>query len=142
MNRWKMLGSAALAALMVLATAGPALAKPLPEKQWRKRASAICKAETRKIGELDAALLLDYVEPTPEQAAAFVAQAVPVFEGLIAAIDALKEPKSLKQDVARLVATATEELDAVRADPSLVIELDGAVLPKAQKINDDLGIKC
>jgi hypothetical protein len=142
MNRSKILSGGALVALMVIATAGPALAEPLTEKQWRKRASAICTQTGKKVGALDAELFQDYVQPTPEQAAAFVERAAPVFEEGIAAIDALKEPKALNADVKRLVRTATKELNALRDDPSILIATEGDALPKSSKISGDLGIKC
>jgi hypothetical protein len=91
---------------------------------------------------LDAELLVDYVEPTPERAAAFVGRAAPVFERAIDAIDALEEPKALKAGVKRFVRTATKELDALRDDPSIFVETEGNALPKSQKIGRKLGIEC
>jgi hypothetical protein len=142
-NRSKLLGGGALAALIVvLATAGPALAKPLTEKQWRRQANAICVQVGNEIGALDAELLEDYVRATPEQAAVFVGRAVPVFAEGIAAIDALDEPKALSADVKRLVRTTTKELRAVRDNPSILIETEGNALPKSGRISAALGIKC
>jgi hypothetical protein len=142
MRRSKILGGGALAALMVLATAGPALAKPLTEKQWRKQVRAICTQFGNEIGALDAELLEDYVKPTPEQAVAFVERAVPVFEEGIAAIDALEEPKALHADVTRFVRTAMKELDAVRDNPAIVFATEGNALPKSRKIGEKIGMKC
>jgi hypothetical protein len=142
MSRSKILAGGALAALMVIATAGSALAKALDEQQWRKQVAAICTQFRNEIGALDAELLVDYVQPTPEQAAVFVGRAVPVFETAIAAIDALEEPKALKAGVKRFVRTATKEVDALRGDPSIFIETEGNAIPKAQKIGRTLGIKC
>lgn len=142
MNRSKIFGAGALAALMVLATAGPALAKPLTEKQWRKQAREICTQTGNEIGALDAEMLQDYVQPTPEQVAAFVERAVPVFEEGIGALVALEEPKALHADVKRLLRTATKELNALRDDPSILIETAGNAIPKTQKLSGELGIKC
>ena len=127
---------------MVLATAAPALAKPLTEKQWRRQANAICTQVGNEIGALDAELLQDYVQSTPEQVAAFVERAVPVFSEGIAAIDALNEPRALHADVKRLVRTATKELDAVLDSPSILTETQGDALPKTGKISKKLGITC
>ena len=136
-------GLGVLVVLMAFATAGPALAKPLTEKEWRKQATAICANVGTEIGALDAELLVDYVKPTPDQAAIFIRRAVPVFEQAIAAIDALDEPKALSPTVKRLVRTATRELAGVRDNPSILIETDGSnVLPKTHKISKALRITC
>ena len=142
MKRSKILGGGALAALMVLATAAPALAKPLTEKQWQRQVGAICTQIGNEIGALDAEMLQDFVQPTPAQAAALVERAALVFEEGIAAIDALEEPKSMNADVRRFVRTATRELDALRNNPSSITESDGNVFPKSHKIRKQLGAKC
>ena len=137
------MGVGALVVLMVAATATPALAKSLTEKEWRKQATAICADVGTEIGALDAELLVDYVKPTPEQAAVFIGRAVPVFDAAIAAIDALDEPKALSPTVKRLVRTATKELAVVRDNPSILIETDGSnVLPETHKISKALRITC
>jgi hypothetical protein len=138
----KLAGVGALV-LTVAATAPPALAKSLTQKEWRKQATAICENFGTELGALDAELLVDYVTPTPEQAAVFVGRAVPVFEEAIAAIDALDEPKALSPTVNRLVRTATKELAGVRDNPSILIETDGSnVLPKTHRISKALRITC
>jgi hypothetical protein len=142
MRRSKILGGVSLAALMVLVAAGPALAKPLTERQWRRQANVICTQVGSEIGALDAELLEDYVQSTPDQVAAFVDRAVPVFEAAIAAVDALEEPKALRADVKRLVRAATKELDALRDDPSILTATQGDALPKTRKISEKLGLGC
>jgi hypothetical protein len=142
MNRSKTLGGGALVGLIVLATAGPAMAKTLTEKQWRMQANAICAQVANQIAALDADLLQDYVQPTPEQTATFVEQAVPVFNEGIVAIVALNEPEALHTDVKRLLRTATKELNALRDDPSILIETEGNAIPKTEKVAKELGIKC
>jgi len=139
----KLAGVGMLVMLTVCAAAGPALAKPLPEREWRKQAKGICTQVGTEIGALDAELLVDYVKPTPEQAAVFIGRAVPVFEEAIAAIDALDEPKAVSANVKRLVRTATKELAGVRANPSILIETDGSnLLPKTHRISEALDIGC
>jgi hypothetical protein len=142
MRRSKVLGGGAVVVLMVLAAGEPGMAASLTEQQWRKQVGAICTEFGNEIGALDAELLVDYVQATPEQAAVFVGRAAPVFEHAIDAIDALREPEALKAGVHRFVRTATKELDALRDNPSILIKTEGNALPKSQKIGRTLGIKC
>jgi hypothetical protein len=131
----------AVAALFAMGstTAG---AKPLSEKHWRRQASAVCNRSNRDIGAIDAEVFVDYTDPTPEQLSSFLAQALPVFDEAVAAIEALDEPKTLKPDVKRLIAAATAELDALRANPQLLVETEGNPLPRTTKISRKLRITC
>jgi hypothetical protein len=79
-------------AVTVAMTAGIADAKDLNEQRWRRRANATCEQfhEDRNAILPEHGLSIS----TSDEALPYVDQAVPLYEGLIRAIDSLAEPRS------------------------------------------------
>lgn len=142
MNRVKVVVVGLMIAAVVLSTS-VAFAKPLSEQRWRKQANVFCRQSNEDLAAIaDEALAVlgPNDQPTVEQAAAFVAQAVPSIEQTIALIDALKEPKALKKDVKKFVAAVTKATAAMQANPAAA--LGGTVFAPANKIGKRLRLVC
>lgn len=107
-----------LALVLVVTTAGAALAKPLSEKQWRKQGNAICKqfhADRQPI--LPASGGSIFATKNAAAARQYVDQVVPLYEELIASLDALVEPKAQAKAVKTFLAELTASVAAIQADP-------------------------
>jgi hypothetical protein len=137
------LSVAGLVVAAVVLSTSVAFAKPLSEQQWRKQANVFCKQSNKDLdtiyGEAFAGLGKNDT-PTPEQLAAIAQQAGPSIAQTIASIDALNEPKALKQDVKKLVALATAAVTTMQADSSTVI--DDKLFAKVNKVGKRLGLVC
>jgi hypothetical protein len=110
--------AAVLALVLVVTTAGAALAKPLSESKWRKQGNAICKqfhADRQAI--LPASGGSIFATKNATAARQYVDQVVPLYEGLIASLDALAEPKARVKAVKTFLASLTEAVAAIQADP-------------------------
>lgn len=91
----------AVVALTVAMTASIADAKELSEKQWQRRASAICVQfhEARNAILPESGLAIS----TLDEAQPYVDQAVPLYEELATSIDSLAEPRSRVKGVKRFL---------------------------------------
>ena len=106
----------ALTILAGLSTMGPAQAKPLSDRQWRKQATAACQQfHEDRLDILPASGLS--VAGHPDQARSYVDQAVPLYESLITSIDDLDEPKARKKKVKAFVAAFTEAVATIEENP-------------------------
>jgi hypothetical protein len=108
------LGVGALVIVMVLATSYAALAKPLSNRQWHKQATAICKQFHEDRGAI---LPANAFSVTPDEAQAYVEQAVPLYEELITSIDALDEPKANTKKVKTFVKALTATIATIEDTP-------------------------
>jgi hypothetical protein len=105
-----------LTILLGLAAMGPAQAKPLSDRQWRKQATAVCEQfRADRLGILPASGLS--VVGHPDQARQYVDQAVPLYEDLITSIDSLDEPKARKKKVAAFVSALTAAIATIQENP-------------------------
>jgi len=105
----------AVVALTVAMTAGIADAKELSDKRWRRRASAICEQfhEDRNAILPEHGLSIS----TPDEAQPYVDQAVPLYEGLITAINSLAEPLSRVKGVKSFLNTLKAGVRAIEENP-------------------------
>jgi Txe/YoeB family toxin of Txe-Axe toxin-antitoxin module len=142
MTRPRLLIAGSLVLAVSLGFTSLALAKPLSKDQWLKKGNAICKQVNKDINAIanDAfAGLKKNQKPSAEQAAAFADRAGPKIEQAILKIDALEEPKSLRNDVKKFLAAASEVLAKLQSDP-LVIVNDRDPFAKANKIARKVGL--
>ncbi len=104
-----------LVALAFGVMSGVAHAKALPEKQWRTQANAICERfhEDRDAILPESGLAIS----TAAEAQPYVDQAVPLYEGLVASIDALTEPRPRRKGVKRFVRSLTEAVQTIEENP-------------------------
>ena len=126
--------------LLVLAGAGPALAKPLSKQEWRSQVRAICKQIDRDLDTAAEAALADVdpnTGPTPEQLAAATAAFIPVIRAAITSIAALDEPVAFRKNVKRFRAAVFRGLAVLEDDPS---NTDGDLFGAADKLAARLGI--
>jgi hypothetical protein len=105
-----------LVIFILLAISGPALAKPLSDRQWRKQANVICKQFHADRGAILPSSGLSVVGK-PDQARRYVEDATPLYEELITSIDSLDEPKARKKNVKTFVAALTAALATIENDP-------------------------
>jgi gas vesicle protein len=127
---------------VVVVSASSALAAPLSQQKWRKQGNAICKGTNKQLERIATETFADLdpgEEPSAEQAAAYVEQFVPVIQGAVSSIDALKEPAALKKDVKKFKAQVTQALEALEADPSSIVNTDP--FRNVDKIAKRLGLK-
>ena len=140
--RFKLLVAGLVVAAVVLSTS-VAFAQPLSEHQWRKQANVFCKQNNKEMNALSSvafAGLGPNDQPTAEQYAAFIDQGGPSIEQTVASLDALNEPKALKQKVKKWIASANDAAATLQADPSTAI--DDKLFAKVNKLGKQLGVLC
>ena len=141
MRYFKFLVAGSIVASVVLC-ASVAFAQPLSEQEWRKQANVFCKQNNKDMNGIQAQVFAGLGrkdQPTAAQNAAFVAQAVPAIEQTIASIDALNEPKALKNDVKKLVALGNKAAAGMRTNMGPENDAQWA---KVNKISKRLGLVC
>ena len=119
-----------------------AFAKPLSEQQWRKQANVFCRQsnnEFKKIIATAFAGLGPNDQPSAEQNAAFAEAAAPSIARGVASIDALKEPKALKRDVAKWLALGKKAAAGMTANPG---PENDAQFAKVNRLGKRLGLVC
>jgi hypothetical protein len=113
MSTLRRLGASAI--IIVVASAVAGRADALPDREWRRRASAVCTRFHADRTEILPTSGLAVV--SPEDAQSYVEQAVPLYERLRDEIDALREPKSHKKGVKLFVTAVNDAVATITENP-------------------------
>jgi hypothetical protein len=122
-----------------------AAGEQLTQKEFLKQGNAICKTANKDISAVVDPIFAGLgrnEQPSPEQIAAIVAGAVPIYRGALSEIEALAGPASLEKKVAKALDQYTAALDAVEADPQAAFSRAGPdPFAKPNKTARKLGLK-
>ena len=138
------LAAAAAVAVLITMAGGTAFAKPLSESQWKKRANAVCTQVNKDIDQLTSEVFPSVDErnnASPEQVSAWVERFAPIVRDAIAAIDGLREPKSLQRSVKKFKVAISEAVAEIEHDPVQAFNYEHDPFAKPNKIAKKLGLK-
>jgi hypothetical protein len=117
---------------------GAALSKPA----FIAKADAICKQGNQTINKAAHETFSQGQQPSSADVEKFATQTVvPSIQEQITAIRALPAPSGDEDQVNTILDAVQQDLDKVKADPSLLDQQNGAVFDKANQMAQDYGLK-
>jgi hypothetical protein len=138
----RVVAASLFAAVVVLAPSAVAHAKPLSEKQWRKKTNAACvELERSRVPLLPPSGGGIWARKDAAAAGTYVTQAVPLYEALIAEVSGLDAPKSRAKTVKKFIAALTDGVAGIEATPISAFSPFDNPFQDAYSLSKKLGTK-